>query len=264
MSITEARPLNLDPAVPVLKKMLSEVDLMKPLKIARDVIDSSALANVSFASVKSIPYVFHKDHGVVNEFDNGVSCRLRYLEAAVISVAALVYNVAFGVIFTAISLATMGQIKFLSEQMRKHWIHSALSIAALGISCVGTVSPEYGINVGLAGGFAIGVALMQWVQGDAVTKICETFHRHKQELRQAVSQACQSSRINDQEFIPFFNHLESNLNQRVQTFAEFASAVSEALSYFPANVSPWATPELVIGQFQDWVSGYGRAELTQA
>src|SRR5579871_4780322 len=264
MSVTEARSLNLDPAIPVLRKMLSEVDLMKTLKIARDVIDSSALANVSLVSVKSIPYIFHKDNGIVKEFDNGVSCRLRYLEAAVLSLAAVVYNVAFGLIFTALSVATLGQIKWISDQMRKHWIHTVFSVATLAISTVGTFSPELGIKVTLAVGFAVGVALLQWVEGDAVAKICNAFQRNKQELRQAVAQACQTGGINfDQEVSPFLSHLESNLNQRVQTFGEFIEVVSDAVSYFPSNVYPWINPKLVIDQFQEMVSGYGKPELVQ-
>jgi hypothetical protein len=110
--------LNLDPIIPALFRTIREIDLARPLKAAANCLDSSALANVSLVSLKNAPYVLaqktQRGRSVFPQWlDNGVSCRLRYLEAAVTSMASLVYNFVFATFFTAASLVTLGQIKII-------------------------------------------------------------------------------------------------------------------------------------------------------
>src|SRR5580698_187334 len=83
--------LDLDPIVPVIRRILTEVDFIGPLKTAMDCIDSGPLINVSLASVKSLPYTMYSGNRIVEHFDNAISCRLRYAEVAVMSTASLVH-----------------------------------------------------------------------------------------------------------------------------------------------------------------------------
>jgi len=244
------RQLNLDPVIPIFRRILSDVDFVQPFKTAVDVFDSGPFTNACLVSLKSAPYAYRGDLGIVKEFDNGVSCRLRYFESAVTSLAAVVYNSVFGLIFSALSLVTLGQVKLIINQMHKHWVHSALAVAAVGISCAGTVSPDLGIKTNLAAAAAVGVALMQWMQGDVITKICTAYQRENQALKQAVAQACMGSEINfEREFTPLFNHLDSNLNNRVKTFPEFANVIQNAIPLFP-RVTPTVSSGVIANNLQ--------------
>lgn len=255
------RTLYLNPVIPVVRRILSEMDFLRPLKTAVDCLDSGPFVNVTLVSLKSVPYAYYGDKGIVKEFDNGVSCRLRYLETAVTSLAATVYNFVFGLIFSALSLVTLGQVRWIADQMRKHWAHTALSVAALGISCAGTISPNLGIRANVAGGYAIGLAVSRWMQGDVISKISAAYQRYNSDLKQAVAIACVGSNIDfDRIFTPFFNYLDSHLNDRVQTFSEFTNIVQNAAEHFPPII-PRASSEVIIDNLQrlaaDWRSSDG-------
>jgi hypothetical protein len=258
------RTLNLDPVIPVVRRILEEdTDFLRPLKTVMDCLDSGPLVNVSIVSLKSVPYVAYGDRRIVKEFENGVSCRLRYLEAAVTSLAAFVYNFVFGFIFSALSLVTLGQVRLINDQMQKQWVHTALSIVALGISCVGTISPDLGIRANLAGGFVVVFGLLQLVQGDVITKITTTYQHRSGELRQAVEHACRNSGINSREFTPFFNYLDANLNNnRVTTFSEFSEVIQSAAQQFPIFI-PTASPQVILSNLQELASHWRNPDTQQ-
>jgi hypothetical protein len=265
-TFTVPRTLNLDPIIPVFRRILEEVDFLQPLKTAVDCLDSGPFFNVTLVSLKSAPYIYYGDKGIVKEFDNGVSCRLRYLETAVTSLAATVYNLVFGLIFSVLSLVTLGQIRLITDQMRKHWAHTALAVAALGISCAGTVSPDLGIKANLAGGFAIGVAISQMTQSDVISKISTAYQQHNAALKQAVAQACRNSGIDfNREFTSFFDYLDSHLIDRVKTFPEFADVVKNAAQRLP-SILPTASTGLIINHLQKlaahWRSSGGQSVTT--
>ncbi len=248
-----ARPLNLDTVIPVLTRSLGDVNLLPVLKTLVDCIDSGPLVNVSLVSLKSAAYIYFGDRPVVKEFDNGMSCRLRYLEAAVTSLAAFVYNFAFGVIFSVLSTVTFGQVKIFVDQARRNWIQSAIALGAFGISCIGAFSPQLGIQANLAGGFALGLGLIQTMQGDVIGKICTAYQRNRQEIAAAVRTACANDNVEFNEFVPLFNHLNEHLNDRVQTVGDFANVLQGARPYLP-HVLPWATPTLVVNYLQQLTS----------
>ncbi len=260
------RTLQLDPLIPVFRRMLSDVDLYKPAKTAIDCLDSGAFANVTFVSLKSIPHVYFGDQPLVKEFDNGMSCRLRYFEAAFISVASLVYNLAYSVVFSALSLVTLGQAKLLTSQMRKQWILTGLAVAALGVSIAGTVSPDLGTKANLAAGAAIGAALLQ-MQEDSISKICTAYQRHNGLLKQEMTRACVANGFDyEREFIPFFNYLDQHLNERVKTFGSLLTVVQGASGLCP-SFRPQATPHVILDNLRQlatqWtVSGPGSAAST--
>jgi hypothetical protein len=232
-SVISQLRINLNPIIPVFRRILSDIDFLRPLKAAFDCFDSGPFINVSLVSLKSAPYAFFGNTRLVQGFDNGLSCRLRYLEAVVTSAAAVVYNLVFSTIFTALSLVTLGQVKILADQMHKNWMHVALAVAALGISCVGTVSPNVGIKANLAAGLAIAVVVLQWVQGDIISKIGTAYQRYRQELQSATNEICQANGINPADLTPFYTYLDVHLNERVKTFSEFAAVVLGVRQHFP-------------------------------
>lgn len=246
--------MNLEPILPVIGRILADIDFIRPIKLAVDCIDSGPLINVCIASLKSIPHAMYGDNRVVQEFDNAVSCRLRYLETACMSTASLVYNVAFGLVFTAASLVTLGQVNMVLDQMRKHWTHTALAAGAVGISIIGTISPDLGIKANGAGLFAVGFAILQWMQGDVITKLSSAYQRHNHALKEAVVQGLQGDRaFFHREFDAFFNHLDTHLNDQVHTLSDLMHVAQGAREHLP-NVLPAATTEGVMHHLEQVLS----------
>src|SRR5690242_6012772 len=95
--------VNFDPVVPVLKRMLIDTDFKRFVGTAMNCADSSALSNVLLASAKSIPYVVVNDESWAMNLGNGLSCRVRYLECALTSLAASVYHLVLGVAMIVLS-----------------------------------------------------------------------------------------------------------------------------------------------------------------
>lgn len=248
-NVLPAHPINLDPIIPVIGKVLTGVELIRPFKTAVDCLDSSAFMNVSMVSLKSLPYALSGKNKIVREFDNGLSCRLRYLEAALISTASLVYNFALGSLFSVASLVTGGQLKMIVAQMRKHWIHTALAVGAIGISSIGTFAPDLGVKANGAFIFAVGVAILQWMQGDVIGKLCNAYQTHRQELKDAVLQGLQGDRdFFDREFAPLFNHLDTHLNQGIHSFSDLANACQGVPL---PRVAPMVNKEGMMNAMQD-------------
>lgn len=252
---------NLDPVIPVLANILGEVDLRSPMKTAVDCLDSGPLVNVSLVSLKSIPYVKFGKNPVAQEFDNGLSCRMRYFEAGFMATASLVYNVFFSLVFTAASLVTLGQVKIVVDQMRRQWTHTALAAAAVGVATVGTFVPEFGIAANGALLLAAAVGLVSWVQGDVIGKLGTAYQRHSQALKQATLQGLHGDQgLFNREFAPLFNYLDANLNGHLQTstaLREVIDGVSERLPTIMPSTN--ATPSVVLDAFKRIVSGWGSA-----
>jgi hypothetical protein len=240
LSSLPQRTINLDPAVPVVGRMLGDLNLSQSMKTLVDVVDSSPFVNVSLISLKSAPHAYFGDKGLVKQFDNGVKCRLRYLESAVTSLAAIVYNVVFGAVFSLLSLVTLGKVKTIADEMRKQWTHLALAMGSFGISCAGTFNPKLGITTNLSAALAIGTILLQVSETGAVTRICSAYQRHAAALKQSVAQACAAQGYNyDLEFAPLFQHLDRSLNpQRVQTYGDLIGAIAGAAQQLPRNMLP--------------------------
>jgi hypothetical protein len=258
------RVVNLDPVIPVVRRILSDVDLSASLKSAALFADSSALNNVSLISLRSIPYAYYGDNAWVREFDNGLSCRMRYLEAVVTSTAAVVHNLVFGVVFSVASVVTFGQVKWLNDQMQKHCVHVAFAVAAVGISCCGTVSPQFGIMANLTAGVYIANVLLLMGQREIISKICSAYRQHHQELKSATAQACRNSRIEyDREFTPFYNYLDSHLSGDVNTLPELVEVFNGAAQQIPSpRIIPFASPGVIMDEFRLLSASQNRTQTT--
>lgn len=258
---------NLDPVMPVLANILAEVDLRNPLKTAVDCLDSSPLINVSMVSLKSVPYAKFRDNPVTREFDNGLSCRMRYLESAFIATTSLVYYIFFSVVFSAATLVTLGRMKIVADQMRKQWTHTAFATAAIGISVVGSISPEFGIRANGAVLLAAAVGLVQWVQGDTIGKLGTAYQRHSQALRNATLQGLNGDAgLFTSEFAPLYNYLDANLNGQVQTSSALRDVIDGVSERLPPTIMPSsnATPSVIMDAFKRIVSGWGIAATSLA
>src|SRR5581483_495061 len=243
--------LNLNPVIPVVAQIVSDMDLGGMLKTVLDCVDSSSLANVSLVTLKCYPIVERGDQLLVQRLDSQVSARIRYLEASVMGIASLVYNVVFGVIFGIVSLATLGQVRVVMDQMKKHWIHIGLAVASVGIAIAGTFSPKVGQKANIAAMLGIGALIGTLAQTDVVRRLTQAYQRHSPALRAAVLQGVQGDRsLFDREFAPFFDHLDHGLNDTVVTVYELAEVVQGVAAYFP-QIVPIATPGLIFGSLSN-------------
>jgi hypothetical protein len=238
--------LNLDPIIPALFRTIREIDLARPLKAAANCLDSSALANVSLVSLKNAPYVLaqktQRGRSVFPQWlDNGVSCRLRYLEAAVTSMASLVYNFVFATFFTAASLVTLGQIKIITNQCAKHWTHTAFAAGAIAVAVIGSFSPSMGVYANIAGLGATSVGMARWLQGDVISKLGAAYQQHKQGLKDAILEGLQGNRtFFDQNFVPFFTYLDAHFNAQTRTLADLSNTARGVVERWP-RVNPGTT-----------------------
>jgi hypothetical protein len=240
-------PVNLDPLVPVIRRTLSDANFFSGFRMFAHCLDSSPFVNVSLVSLKSAPYVYYSDKVLVQEFDNGISCRLRYFEAAITSLAAVIYNFVFGIVFSVLSLVTLGRVKMIVDQMGKHWAHSVLAVAAFGIAAIGTVSPNLGIKANYAAGLAVAGALLDWTEGEAISKICSAYQRHRQEFAQGAAMVCLNDGIPQNTFTPFLNYLNDHLNNRVESLSDLMGVVQNGAQRLP-NITPWVTPQVLVNE----------------
>lgn len=118
---------------------------------AQIILQSAALVQVTYATLKNIPYAFLSKELGTNDLGNMLSSRVTYMEAAVISVASTICNIAFTLLYTALSFATLGLSNSVNFSMKKHWHHVTYGVVSTGIALVGVVTPYWGgyLNVGL-------------------------------------------------------------------------------------------------------------------
>lgn len=218
--------IDIRPILPVAVKILKEINFVNTLKAALYCVDSTSLINVSLVSLRSAPYALAGDNRSIQQFDNGVSCRLRYLESVFMSTASLVYNFFFGALFSVAALVTLGEERVVLDQMGKHWVNTAIAAAGIGICLLGTFSPELGVKANLAAVTALVTVVFNWVQGDVISSLCSAYQNHRQEIRNAVLQGMPHQReFFDRQVVPFFNHLDTHLNARIRTFPDLTRVV---------------------------------------
>jgi hypothetical protein len=218
LSTAPQRSMNVAPLLPVVGKMIADSDLSGMFKLAATVLDSNALSNVTWVSLKSIPFIKGGGTSLVKEFDNPLSSRLRYLEANLMAGASFVYNFVFGVFFTVASIVTLGQVRLITDQMKKNWTHSALAVSAQCISLIGTVSPQLGVQANLGALLLIAGVGAKVAQADLLRKVKTAYLNFKQDLKAAVLVGLNNDRVFfDREFAPLFQYLDSQFSAERNT-----------------------------------------------
>jgi len=114
---------------------------------AHVLLQSAALVQITYATLKAIPYAFLSKELGTNDLGNMLSTRVTFLEAAVISVASTICNIAFTLLYMALSFATLGLSNSVNFSMRKHWSHVTYGFTSIGIALVGVITPYYGAGL---------------------------------------------------------------------------------------------------------------------
>ncbi|MBS0653502.1 MAG: hypothetical protein JSR39_08290 [Verrucomicrobia bacterium] len=220
---------------PLLRIVQDEIPVLLQSRGAKglvDIIDSSALATVTAASAKNIPYTFLSEQTGTNTFYHGTTARLRYLESGLMSVVSLVHNVAFAVVFTALAIVTFGQVQAINDLFRREWMHAGLSLGCIVASLAGTIIPKAGqlVNVAVAGLAA--AAVIYTSQRDTIDAIKGVYLRNRERFQEASRALVQN---NDEIFNvalrPALGYIDRNL-EGVQTYndlLEFGEGLSRQL-----------------------------------
>ena len=219
-----------DRLFPVLKRIVTDLTSSPTVKTLLNCLDSTALLNVTLVSLKTVPYAFVEN--TPNGFGNALSCRLRYLEAGVMGVASMVYNLFVGIILSVATAVTFGKVASVADQMKKTWLQTGLAAASAGIGFIGTVSPKAGTLSNLAVLFGMTVVLKQVSEQSLITEICAAYRNHVAELREALAEAIPDARLYQRDVVPFLNYLDERSNN-IHTVEELLEAVQGAVERSP-------------------------------
>jgi hypothetical protein len=251
-------PFNIAPLGNAMQAMFNEVGLRDTIKTGIDFLDSSALVNVTLTSLKTVPYTFFSGSALFEQFDNGLSVRLRYAEVAFTSAAATVYNLALALVCTLATVVTFGQVQMVKDQMKKHWIHTALAAASVGIATVGTVSPEHGVKANAALLVFGAQGLFKSVETNLIANLGAAYQTHSTALKAAVVEVCGGDRDEaESAFGNVFRVLDRRLNADVQTVAELADVFERVHTAEPEFAH--AMLLLLAAQVQQQVLGMANA-----
>lgn len=104
-------------------------------------LESTSLIQLTGVTFRNLPYVLLANGFGINDFFHFISSRTNYLEVIWISAASTAYNIFLTVFYTGMFAITLGLNKHISYCCKKHWMHIAYCISALGIGTVGFFSP---------------------------------------------------------------------------------------------------------------------------
>lgn len=235
---TGVNGISLDPIVPVIKDCLRGLDVHGPIKIAMQALDSSALLNTSVVSLKNAPRVLVEEQPIADMLGNEVSSRMRYAESTLLATASLVYNFFSALFFSVASMVTLGGEPAVTDQVQKHWVHTALALGAIAISVVGTVSPRWGVSANAAAFVAIGIAGAAWVQADLLMRMPKVYRDHAEALKAAALVGVQHDpTIYQREIAPLFEYLDSQFAADEISSAECIEIVKGTWALMPRNMS---------------------------
>lgn len=105
-------------------------------------LDSAPLFSITTLALKNYPYVSMGTKLGMDTLDHFFSSRCSYLEAALISIASTIHNVALFVFYTGLTLATLGLASQIRYGCKKHWRHTGHALASFGIALMGMVLPK--------------------------------------------------------------------------------------------------------------------------
>ena len=132
---------------PVLTSLKQGIQKYLPYSssMGSKIFTSSALLQLSSASIENLPHVFLGKKMGNNMIWGFFSSRVTYLEAGLLSLASIIHNFVMAQIYTMAVICTLGLSDSLNFSCEKHWSHLGYGVIATGISTVGAVVPLGGI-----------------------------------------------------------------------------------------------------------------------
>lgn len=108
------------------------------------VASATTLQVVAAAVIKNVPYVNMSKQLQMSMIPSALSSRATWTESWGMSSAAVVHNLAWGVLFALATIATFGKNEECKYALKKHMVHVAIAIASVFVSIAGAISPTVG------------------------------------------------------------------------------------------------------------------------
>ncbi|MBS0620889.1 MAG: hypothetical protein JSS61_05475 [Verrucomicrobia bacterium] len=207
-----APAFNVSPLVPVLRKVVSEIDASSTLEGLSVLSDSAPFALVTGTSLKNVVTLITKEQ--LPDWNVSGCERSRYAEAALMAYASLVYK-AVATVFLAIATAfTLGQNASVIRALRRSLVHAALAIATIAISVIGVVSPIHGAK---ASGYALLGAcggLIYLTKNDIAKNLSAVYWENRAEIEQAAKEGFEGNEaLYNAKVAPLMAFLDSKIKR---------------------------------------------------
>lgn len=248
--------LNLDPMLPIVVRILREMNLAENLQSGARFLDSNALTNVCLVSIKSIPYAFFSDSETVKKFDNGVSARLRFAEAGLMGFVSGAFNGGLALVFGVANLLTLTRVQAISNLWKKHSTNFCLSYASVAISFVGTIAPSFGVKANAAALLLIGFIALNFMQGDFVKTIAQAYQQNRDQIRGAIQQGLNHNpELFNDRIVPILDIVNREVDEGHIRNAQEIRALFQRSDFRLPNLQFYASSEVVQNNFHELIRG---------
>jgi hypothetical protein len=151
MAFDPAASVDMSPFLSSLKETIDRY-LPRSSDKATIFLESTSLQQTSLTTLQNVIYIspWASELGA-NDLCHFLSSRASYFESTLISVASLVNHLFWSVVYTALTVATLGLSSNINYGFKKHIYNVALSVACVAINAIGTLVPTLGAytNLGL-------------------------------------------------------------------------------------------------------------------
>ena len=111
------------------------------------ILESTALLQITYASLKNAPYAFAGSQLGIYDVCHMLSTRVTFMEASLLALASVVHNAFFTVVYLGLMVMTLGFSDHFVYCFSKHLNHTIDGLVAFGIGIVGVVTPYYGVGL---------------------------------------------------------------------------------------------------------------------
>lgn len=137
--------------------------------------ESTALLQVSYAALKCLPYSLFSSTFGLNDLSQMLSTRVVFFEAALVCLVSTVHNVFFAIIYTILSIPTLGMFGDFYSRCRVHWSHVFYGISCTTLASIGVATPKYGTG-------AIGAYMLYMIAGPVQDGFEEDVSRYETDI----------------------------------------------------------------------------------
>ena len=218
-----------NPLVNIFRDELPNLADSSTVKRIVDVLDSGALGAITNASLKNIPYLSGNYPTA-----SGITARLRYLEAGLMSQASLVHSVVFTVVFTALAVLTLGQVGAINDLCKREWIHTALAAGSVFAGFAGALVPKLGliVHMGIVGLAGAGIVVSS--QKDVIDTAKGVYLRNRERFQEAGRALVGNDEmIFDRSVRPILGYVDQHI-EGVQTFSDVRQFMEGLAPYLPS------------------------------
>lgn len=166
---------------------------------AHIVSQSTALLQITYTTLKNLPYINFAPKFEINDVAHALSSRISYLEASLLCLASSVHNIFCAVVYTFFFIGSFGCSANINTTCRVHWVLCMYGILGMGIGFIGMAKPKYGMY------------LYIWLMSNILEAFKQGYQRDNiRSEREFVEYIQDMARKYSSFFHKFFQHNEEN------------------------------------------------------